>query len=91
MRRGIFLSSNHIRQCFSSTGTAPYPISKMIVVGENELWCGWQNQVRIFDIKTLTVKDFFVVSTDSKRQVGGKVQYCHNDVTLIAEDLPLVA
>jgi len=40
----------------------------MIVI-KDELWCGCQNQVIIFNLKTGIVTSRFFVSQDPKRQV----------------------
>ncbi|XP_076799492.1 uncharacterized protein LOC143444218 isoform X2 [Clavelina lepadiformis] len=58
-------------------GTSPHPITKMVVVGDKELWCGCQNQIMILDTsynskshsQTYNVKSFFPVSQDNKRQI----------------------
>nr|CAB3222858.1 rho guanine nucleotide exchange factor 17-like [Phallusia mammillata] len=52
-----------------SLGVPSSQITKMIVVGEKDLWCGCQNQVMIIDMKTHNLKSFFAVSQDSKRQI----------------------
>ena len=53
------------------------PITKMIVVNENELWCGCQNEVRIINIKTHDLKSFFPVVNDKARQVNEAFVYLY--------------
>jgi len=56
-------------------GTSPYPITKMIVVGGKELWCGCQNVVRVIDIHSYILKSLFTVSQDNKRFIQCMAAY----------------
>ncbi|XP_039265153.1 uncharacterized protein LOC120340841 [Styela clava] len=49
--------------------SSPHAITKMVVIGQKELWCGCQNMIKIIDIQQHVVVSQFPVTNDNKRQI----------------------
>ena len=64
------------------------PITKMVVVSGNVLWCGCQNEVRIFSLKSHDLIHSFSVVNDKSRQVSTKLFLLFAMLAVLSFSLP---